>query len=49
MCQNVTALDQQSKIIFFESFLTTFKESVIFEAAGAVSKIDSCLKPNKPF
>ncbi len=33
-------------MIIFESTLTTFEASIIFEAAGAVSKIDSSLKSN---
>ena len=39
----VTDLDLQSKMIIFESILTTFESSVIFEA---VAKIGSSLKPN---
>jgi len=31
-------------MIIFESFLTTFEASVIFEPAGLVSKIGLCLK-----
>ncbi len=42
----VTDLDLQSEIIIFESFLTTFELSVIFEAAGAVVKIGSSLRLN---
>jgi hypothetical protein len=38
-----TDLDQDSEMIIFESILTTFEASFIFEAAGAVAKIDSSL------
>jgi len=33
-------------MIIFESFLTTFEASIIFEAAGATVKIGSSIKPN---
>jgi hypothetical protein len=36
----------QSKMIIFASNMTTFKLSVVFQAAGAVVKIGSSLKPN---
>ena len=39
----VTDLDTQSEMIIFESILTTVEESIIFEAAGAVVKINSSL------
>jgi len=32
----VTDLDYWSKIIIFESIMTTFKFRIVFEAAGAV-------------
>ena len=35
----------EARLLFLSQFLTTFEESVIFEAAGAVSKISLCLKP----
>jgi len=34
-------------MIIFESILTSFESSVIFEAAGAEVKIGSNLKPNQ--
>ncbi len=39
-------LDQGSEIIIFDSILTTFEVSSIFEAAGTVSKIGSSLNLN---
>jgi hypothetical protein len=42
-----TDLNQSSEMIIFESLLTTFEASFIFEAAGAVAKIGSRLK-SKP-
>ena len=41
----VMDLDQQSEMIIFKSILTTFEESVIFEAAGAVVKVSLSSKP----
>jgi len=35
----VTDLDLQSRIIIFDYLLITLKESIIFEAAGAVLKL----------
>ena len=40
-------LDLRSKMIIFESLLTTSEVSVIFEASGAVSKIGLSLEPNQ--
>ena len=39
-----TDLDKQSKMIIFESTLTTFEASVSFEAVRAVAKMGSSLK-----
>ncbi len=36
-------LDKQSEMIIFESILTTFEASVVFEAAETVEGIDSSL------
>ena len=41
----VTDLDEQSKMIIFESILTTLKLAPFFEAAGAVAEIVLSLKP----
>jgi len=38
----------QNEMIIFESLLTTFEVSVIFEAPETVSKIGLSLKPNFP-
>ena len=42
-----TNSDYKIEMIIFESLLTTFEVSVIFEADGAVAKISSNLKPNQ--
>jgi hypothetical protein len=41
-----TALDQGSKMIIFQSILTAFEASSIFEATGVVGKICLSLKLN---
>ena len=43
LCHRITLMKQNG---YFGVFLTTFEASVIFEAAGTVSKIGSSLKPN---
>ena len=40
-------LRQTNEMIIFESLLTTFKASIIFEAAGAIAKIGLSLKPKR--
>jgi len=42
----VTDLDLQSEMIMVQSLLTTFEVSIIFEAAGAITKIGMSLVPN---
>jgi len=39
-------LDERREIIIFESFFTTYKAMVIFEAADCVEKIGSRLIPD---
>ncbi len=41
--QLITDLNQQSEMIIFESLLTTFEASIIYEAAAAVAKMCSRL------
>jgi hypothetical protein len=43
---SIRDLDQGSKMIIFESILTTFKASSVFEAAGTLLKIGLRLKLN---
>ena len=42
----VSDLDKQSEMIIFESFLTTLKQKLFFEADGTVAKVGLSLKPN---
>ena len=43
----VTDLGLYSKMIIFESLLTTFETNFSFKADGALAKLGLCLKPNQ--
>ncbi len=42
----VTDLDKRRELIIFESILTPFEASIVFDTAGAVLKISLSLKQN---
>ena len=47
MCQEYRLnLGKCSKIIIFDTLLTTFDTNLFFKAAGKIAKIGSSLKPN---